>query len=65
MISRTSTTYSGRTVPAITIEPVLSPQIAAQPKRAKSVIESGKAKSAGSPPPVDPDDPIPFMCEWR
>jgi hypothetical protein len=62
MISRASTTYSGRTVPAIAIEPVVAPQIAAQPKRVKRVIESGITKSAGSPPI---DDDIPFIYEWR
>lgn len=64
MISRTSTTYGGKTVAAIAIEPVSAPQIAAQPpKRARPVIESGKSKSAGSPPPINDD--IPFMPEWR
>jgi hypothetical protein len=62
MISRTSTTYSGRTVPAIAIEPATAPQIAAPPpKRPKRVIESG-GKPVSS---IDPNDPIPFMPEWR
>jgi hypothetical protein len=60
LISRTSTTYSGRTVPAISIEPVLAPQLTAQPKRVKRAIESGKPQPPGTEPLDDGLSDIPF-----
>ena len=62
LISRGTTTYSGKDVPCIRIEPVVPAQIAAPPPkgRGKMTITSGKAKAPATEtaPPID--DIIPF-----
>ena len=69
VISRGSTLYEGKTVPAVHIDPIVAPRVAAEPRPRLVTVESGKGAPAEkapvyaerSPPPISViDDDIPF-----
>jgi hypothetical protein len=66
IIRQGSTVYSGDTVRAIMVEPVVPARIAADPRKVRITIESGQRASGEppseiNPPPIDAiDDDIPF-----
>ena len=64
------TQYAGKDVACVVVEPVVAARIAAEPRRPRPVITSGKPPTPPEPPPVreyngpsdggDPDDDIPW-----
>ncbi len=66
MINRGLTVYAGKDVPAVVIEPVVSPRIAVEPRQGRVTMESGKSASSEpspvyderNPPPIDDDIPL-------
>jgi hypothetical protein len=70
VISRGVTQYAGKDVACVVVEPVVAARIAAEPRRPRPVITSGKPPTPPEPPPVreyngpsdggDPDDDIPW-----
>jgi hypothetical protein len=61
IISRGSTLYAGKTVPAVNIEPIVAPRVAAEPRKAigSTDIRSGKGAWDDPPPPTHDDCPGP------
>lgn len=62
IVSRGMTTYAGKPVPCVVVEPVVATRIAAEPRQGRITVQSGKgAPSEINPPPVESiDDDIPF-----
>jgi hypothetical protein len=69
IIRRGTAMYAGKTVPAVKLEPIVAPRVAAEPRPKLVTVESGKGAPAeqapaydeANPPPIDAiDDDIPF-----
>ena len=66
VVRQGSTVYSGKTVSAVVVEPVVPTRITTEPRQARITIESGKRTPAEplseiNPPPINfIDDNIPF-----